>query len=316
MKVFTYIEIDDDILFLLLKDMTTKKNIIFATSDYDEIDKTINSESQISKKIISKYKDYIIKPRVMRSKDVQSKRTKVNAEVFTPSWLCNQMNNYLDDEWFGKKNIFNKVEDKNWIVNKKRIKFSKEKTWKDYIKSKRIEITCGEAPYIVSRYDTTSGEYIEIENRIGMLDRKIRVINENVKNIDEWKKWVIEAYKSVYGYEFQGDSLLIARINLYLTFEEYLKEIWNEKPNVEDIKELTNIINWNLWQMDGLTCKIPFVEADIKHETTIFDYLNENDNKSKKNKKSRIKENISNDCYIYDWNKNKKIKFSSIGNIG
>lgn len=306
MKVFTYIEIDDDVLFLLLKDMTTKKNIIFATSDYDELDKNINCEAQISKKIILKYKDYIIKPRVMRSIEVQSKRTKNKAEVFTPSWLCNQMNNYLDDDWFGKKNIFNKTKDKTWITNDKRIEFSKEKTWQDYIKSKRIEITCGEAPYIVSRYDTTTGEYIEIKDRIGMLDRKLRVINENVNDIKEWKKWVIDAYKSIYGYEFQGDSLLIARINLYLTYEEYLHEIWGEKPSKEDITDICNIINWNIWQMDGITCNIPLVKKKDDGQFTIFDYLD--DSKKKKVQKTYT----SVECIVYDWDKNKKIKFKDI----
>ena len=306
MKVFTYIEIDDDVLFLLLKDMTTKKNIIFATSDYDELDKNINCEAQISKKIISNYKDYIIKPRVMRSIEVQSKRTKDKAEVFTPSWLCNQMNNYLDDDWFGKKNIFNKTKDKTWITNDKKIKFSKDKTWQDYIKSKRIEITCGEAPYIVSRYDTTTGEYIEIKDRIGMLDRKLRVIKENTKSVSEWKKWVIEAYKSIYGYEFQGDSLLIARINLYLTYEEYLYETWGKKKKNEDIKEICNIINWNMWQMDGITCNIPIVKKKDDGQFTIFDYLDED--KKKKEKKN----STSVECFIYDWDKNKKRSFKEI----
>lgn len=306
MKVFTYIEIDDSVLFLLLKDMTTKKNIIFATSDYDELDTNINCEAQISKNIISKYKNYIIKPRVMRTAEVQNKRTKDKAEVFTPSWLCNQMNNYLDDEWFGKKNIFNKIKNKNWVTNLNKIQFSKEKSWKDYIKSKRIEITCGEAPYIVSRYDTTTGEYIEIKNRIGMLDRKLRVINENTKDINEWKKWVIEAYKNVYGYEFQGDSLLIARINLYLTYEEYLYEIWNEKPKSEDIKQICKIINWNIWQMDGITCNIPLVKRTDAMQMTLFEYF-DND----KNVES-TKEIVETECMIYDWNKNKKIKFKDI----
>ena len=310
MSDFANVEIDNDVLCLLLKDMTTKKNIIFATDDYDELDKKINCETQISKNLILKYKDYIIKPRVMRSLKIQNKRTRDKAEVFTPSWLCNQMNNHLDDEWFGKKYIFNKSIDKNWVVNNKKIKFSDEKTWKDYVKCKKIEITCGEAPYIVSRYDTTTGKYIEIKKRIGLLDRKLRVISENVDNVDEWNKWVIEAYKSVYGYEFQGDNLLIARINLYLTYEEYLIEVWNKKAKLNDIKEICKIINWNIWQMDGLTCKLPYVK-EMEKEPTIFYFLDNYENDEKKpNKKSNKVE--TSDCYIFDWDKNKKIKFSDI----
>ena len=43
-----------------------------------------------------------------------------------------------------------------------------------------MEITCGEAPYLVSRYDVVKGEIIPVEDRIGILDRKLRVINENI----------------------------------------------------------------------------------------------------------------------------------------
>ena len=71
---------------------------------------------------------------------------------------------------------------------------------------------------MVSRYDTTTGEYIGVGDRIGLLDRKLRVINENIDNKQEWFRWVIKAYQSTYGYEFQSDNLLIARINLCLFF--------------------------------------------------------------------------------------------------
>ncbi len=55
-----------------------------------------------------------------------------------------------------------------------------ERVWEDYIDSKRLEITYGEAPYLVSRYDASTGEMIDIHKRIGILDRKLRVVNENV----------------------------------------------------------------------------------------------------------------------------------------
>lgn len=45
--------------------------------------------------------------------------------------------------------------------------------------ARRIEISCGEAPYLVSRYDTVTGEFIELLSRIVLLDRKLRVVTEN-----------------------------------------------------------------------------------------------------------------------------------------
>ena len=78
---------------------------------------------------------------------------------------------------------------------------------------KRLEITCGEAPYLVSRYDTVTGRTIPISERVGLLDRKLRVVHENTGTEAEWKKWARRAVESVYGYEFQGDNLLLAREN-------------------------------------------------------------------------------------------------------
>ena len=47
----------------------------------------------------------------------------------------------------------------------------------------------------------------------------MRVVSENAKNEDEWLKWTVRAFQSVYGYEFQGDNLLLlARENLLHTF--------------------------------------------------------------------------------------------------
>ena len=116
--------------------------------------------------------------------------------------------------------------------------------------SRRLEITCGEAPYLVSRYDTTTGELIVPPiRRIGFLDRKLRIVNENTSTEEEWLKWAIRAIQSCYGYEYQGDNLLIARINVLLSFYEYFIERWKHDPNMKILTRIANIISWNIWQM-------------------------------------------------------------------
>lgn len=74
-----------------------------------------------------------------------------------------------------------------------------------------MEITCGEGPYLVSRYDTTTGDFIPVEERIGLLDRKLRVISENTETSGEWLEMAQKAYKNIYAFEWQGDNLLLAR---------------------------------------------------------------------------------------------------------
>ena len=150
-------------------------------------------------------------PRVLKSRDTQTARSRDMAEVFTPSWICNAQNNLIDEAWFGRREVFN-VEytdeqgQHRWTATTEKIVFPEGKTWRDYVRDTRLEITCGEAPYIVSRYDTTTGEAIPLGERIGLLDRKLRVVSENTTTSGEWLEWAQAAYKSTYGYESTNES--------------------------------------------------------------------------------------------------------------
>lgn len=250
------------VLETLLRDHTTQKNIFWATENYKHIGKSYSFKSEILTNLITGENGNIIMPRVQKDKILQQSRSKDMAEVFTPSWICNAQNNIIDNAWFQKKNVFNKeIKQSNgmssWIVNMDKISFSKDKTWKHYVSDKRLEMACGEAPYITSRYDTTTGEYIPIENRIGILDRKLRVISENVDVSGEWLKAAQTAYKSTYAFEWQGDSLLLAREAMLYTFIENYKSKFGKEPLLKSIKYMAYIISWNVWQMDGLKGVVP-----------------------------------------------------------
>ena len=49
----------------------------------------------------------VIKPRAVKSLEMQQQRSREMAEVFTPSWICNKQNNLIDNAWFGRENVFN-----------------------------------------------------------------------------------------------------------------------------------------------------------------------------------------------------------------
>jgi hypothetical protein len=226
--------------------------------------------------IVNGGSEKFIRPRITKSYEKQNNRTRNKAEVFTPSWVCNEQNNLIDEQWFGRKNVFNIAKDRDWIPNNEKIEFPnvKDKTWKDYVDARRMEITCGEAPYLVSRYDTVTGEVINLKSRIGLLDRKIRVVSENAKNEDEWIKWTVRAFQSVYGYEFQGDNLLLARENLLHTFIDNVRDKLKREPSLKELKRIATIISWNLWQMDGLTFAIPFSELREEYQQmSLFENL-------------------------------------------
>lgn len=242
------------ILDILLADKSSKKNIKWCTDNYQKYG--INADDSMNSEQLIRRKKSLIKPRILKSETEQRRRIRDKAEVFTPSWICNKQNNLIDSQWFGVVDSFNIESGETWLQTD-RVIFPKGKTWIDYVELERIEITCGEAPYLTSRYDTTSGNYISVEKRIGLYDRKLRVISENVNDKEEWLKWALIATQRIYGYEWQGDSLLIARENILLTFLDFYIDKFHEDPSDEILKQIAEIISWNIWQMDGIKCVIP-----------------------------------------------------------
>ncbi len=292
-----------NVLKLLIKDKTTGKNIILATSAYTVKGRDISETEQITESLLKFFGSDIIQPRVAKSLEEQNKRTRRKAEVFTPSWICNKMNNHCDTEWFGRENVFNVENGQTWEPTEEPVAFDKAKDWQAYVDSKRLEITCGEAPYIVSRYDATTAEPLQIKYRIGILDRKLRVVNENSQDEKEWLKWTYRAFQSVYGFEFQGDNLLIARINLLITFVDYMRDRWDRVPTEAELKKISDIIVWNIWQMDGITGTVPFGKPKEEyHQYTFFDYTQGiNDTEQEEM-----------DCKIYDWIKKECVVYNDI----
>jgi hypothetical protein len=305
--------LDFELLNVLLKDNTTGKNILWATDNYLNHGSQYGAEKEILPQLITGYAGNVIKPRTMKSKAEQLKRSRDKAEVFTPAWICNKQNNLIDNKWFGYEDVFNKEINYGWKTLKRKIIF-KDKNWEDYIKSIRLEITCGEAPYLVSRYDTTTGDIIPVMERIGFLDRKFRIINENISTFDDWIRWVRVAYKSIYGYEWQGDSLLIARENLLYTFSDNYVYKFHKKPSVDEIKEIATIISFNLFQMDGTKFVIPYSCKNEKliQQTLFGEEVIENECEGCK--KGNIKNHNGIYAKIMNWETNRKIRFITVMN--
>ena len=227
-------DIHPSILKLLIKDKTTGNNILWCTKDYESYGPAYDEHEEIKIELITGELCKVIQPRAAKSKEVQRNRIRNRAEVFTPSWVCNAQNSLIDEAWFGRKNVFNFPQGESWETTKGKIEFTNKKSWKAYVDAKRLEITCGEAPYLVSRYDTTTGKLIPVYERVGLFDRKMRVVNENCESDEEWLKWSQRAVQSVFGYEFQGDSVLIARENLLYDYIDYYKDRFLKEPSVNE----------------------------------------------------------------------------------
>lgn len=312
------LKIDRSLLEILLKDKTTGKNIIWATDNYSKYGELYTSEKEIKIELITSRHGGVIKPRVEKSKEERLQRVRQKAEVFTPSWVCNLQNNLVDEEWFGRKDVFNIEKERSWETTKEKIQFSDEKgkTWQDYVNLNRLEITCGEAPYLASRYDTVTGEYIEVPNRIGLLDRKLRVVDEKTDSREDWLKWATVAVQSSYGFEWQGDNILIARENLLFDVAEHYEAKFHEKLETQDLVGFAKVIAWNIWQMDGLKFVIPnscctkeIIEEDL-FESHVISKPCEGC-KLGYGEKSYFRHNGIY-CKIRDWKENKTLRFVDI----
>ena len=304
--------LDSRLLEILLVDRTTKKNLIWATDNYSSRGPGYKASDNINVYAIIKRNGSIIKPRVEKSKKEQTDRVKSKAEVFTPSWICNAQNNLIDNAWFKSENVFNTETEKGWIANTSKIDFPDGKTWQNYVKENRLEITCGEAPYLVSRYDTVSGEEIPIAERIGLLDRKLRVVSENVDSEPEWLEWAKTAFKSVYGFDWQGDNVLLARENLLRTFIDYYVAKFDNFPIIEYLLEIAEIISWNIWQMDGLKYVVPNSCKAV--DEIVYTLFGEERHKEvcEGCKTNNPHKHNGIYCKIKDWQTGKTIKFVSL----
>lgn len=307
------INIEDDILHLqrlglldkLLYDRTTKRNIIWASDAHAGLGEAYRSNGEIRLELITGDRSGVIKTRARKELSQRSDRTRKNGEVFTPLWICRKMIDYADEMWHGEA----EAAAHGGKITKKTA-YSGSEQWRRYVDSRRLEITCGEAPYLVSRYDVATGSEIPAPERTGILDRKLHAADEHTATEDEWLKWVFRSFEATYGYELLGDSLLIARVNLFMTFEEYLLRRWNRRPSAKEYQRLIRIITWNVWQADGLTGKVPrFEQWNGEHrQRGLFDCI-EGYNDETQNGEAPY-------CRVFDWRSRRSFEYGAHWNEG
>ena len=330
-------DIPEEVLAVLLKDRTTGRNLIWATDDYAERGKGFAASDEIHIEQIIDKNNPVIRPRVDKAAEEQRKRVEKRAEVFTPSWICNKQNNLVDAAWFNwnKKSSspfntevdkFDSEKDFGWkSTYGKRIKFPKGKTWQDYVKATRLEVSCGEAPYLTSRYDTVSGRVIPVDDRIGLLDRKLRVITENIGtgDLQDWLYYAKRAVQSVYGFDWQGDNVLLARENILATVvESFTADFFGEdrsysKWTTKSLLEFAEIISWNIWQMDGIKYVVPMSCKPKVTKTPLLDgtvetYTEECPGCRKKDNNRHT----GTYCNVMDWNAGEPVEFKTIAENG
>lgn len=268
---------NDLLLNILLKDYTTGKNIKWGTNSYISHGYAFQDNQEIKINLITGWYSGFIRQRVNKNVDIQLERQRNRAEVFTPSWVIKlQVNAAIED--------------------------MAELSLIEFIQTKWLEITCGEAPYMVNRYDMDTGDIIPLRKRAGFIDAKFKKLNEEIETEDEWVELALEIYKASYGYEYQGDSLLLARENLILTFVDNFFYKFGAFPDSKLLLGVSRVVSLNVFQMDGLTYEIPYSDGGAEEFGTQLSLFEEVVEEKAVPKLAEIK----------DWRKNKLIDFKEL----
>ncbi|MBP9816345.1 restriction endonuclease subunit M [Candidatus Woesebacteria bacterium] len=286
------------LLDILLIDRTTQKNIIWATDSYERCGKVFSPKKNIQTELVTGIYGNLIKPRAAKGLEEQRQRTKDKAEVFTPLETVDKINKAVE---VGRPNKSN---------------------WQEYVRELKLEITCGEAPFIVSRYNPTAhGVLIKIHNRVGFLDKKLKIVSKFCHQEDEWILWAKESFKASYGYDWQGDNILLARENLLYTMIDYYEAKFKRQPNIKIQEEFAEIISWNIFQMDGLKYVVPMSchheDKVIPSVLTLFEEIPATVEKHECAGCKYNRPHKHNGLYvkIMDWEKNKVIRFIDLINF-
>lgn len=224
----------------LLLDHATNRPIVWATDAYADLGKGFQASDCITAARIRSLSPFRLRPRAAKSVAARASRTKTHAEVFTPLHVCRRM---IDAVPFPTRP-------------------------EAFLRATCLEIACGEAPFLVQRYDPGTGRLVPLGERDGILDRKLRICSELADGKERFLKLALAAVRSVYGCELQGDSLLIARINVLLSVLDAYRGRFGSRPDHSTaLRPFALAIAWNLFQVDMLTGTVPFLPPPAAPDT-------------------------------------------------
>lgn len=95
-------ELHPTLLRILLQDKTTRKNILWCTTDYEVNGDGFKENDEIDVAHITGKFRIVIQPRAAKAKEIQTMRIRTKAEVFTPSWVTGLLFILLLSEFYAK----------------------------------------------------------------------------------------------------------------------------------------------------------------------------------------------------------------------
>ncbi|WP_207279537.1 Eco57I restriction-modification methylase domain-containing protein [Corynebacterium mendelii] len=176
-----------------------------------------------------------IVPRAEKHRRLKTGRTKQSAEVFTPRWVVNRQLDLVDKQW----------------AQTAAAHHGRDRA-ESYLHAHWVEITCGEGPYLVGRSDAVTGDAVPVEQRAGILDRKLRLVASVPHTPAEFFRLVCTAVSTCHGFDINGDSLLLARVNMLAGAAEWIDHVLGTAPTEDQLVTLAGMISRNLVQTNVL----------------------------------------------------------------
>lgn len=287
----------------LLMDRTTRRNLIWGTDDLKYLGAGWRKEQELQEETAFGEALRLVVPGTdrlgPRAGAKKAGRQKEGPQVLSAA-EANRRNNARDEQWFGQSSVFNSVWGDTWITRAEPVRFParKNRSWHQYIDARFLEKDFAVPQCLVSRFDAASGGLIPRGDRIGVLDRKLRIAAEQAPAA-EWAKWAFRALESCYGYAYRGDDVAAARIDVLLTLRKAFAAALGREPDAREWRRAARIASWNLWQMDGKTGTIPYGKPmSAATQIEMFRLLED-----------RRRGVLQPDCRVMDWRAGKSVPY-------
>jgi hypothetical protein len=193
-----------------------------------------------------------LRRRCDKPKAEQRARTKRRAEVFTPTSVVAFMNDHAEA---AKCNV--PVEELDTV------------SWRDRIQLRALDSCCGEGAFTTTLYDPITGEDIPEPERVGILDRKLRLVVEHAP-MSLAPRYLLTALRTSYACDIMGDNVILARMNVYLAWLEAYRRAMGTPPSIAEMNEACEVICGTVMQVDALTGMLP--ASDLRAVIPVYDH--------------------------------------------
>lgn len=242
-------EFDDLILDILLRDKTTGKPLVFPP------DQTSGRPSPFLG-LEDLYG-------VQSQKDMPDEAEEVQTLC---SW--NRKLNQLDEVWFQRSGVFNTPTAEGWIPAADPVYFEDPFHWKKYVNQ---QIYVPDLDWGAALTFAGTSENLPLNERMGQLDRELRLVNENVRSQQEWQKRTSTMLARMLGCAKDPIRLFRARLCVLETCREAFQARFGHLPSARDEKALAHIVARNLFQSEDELNTVPFQEMEETLQLSLFE---------------------------------------------